>query len=194
MTIQVLRASGRAMTPWKNGGGVTGQIAVFPDDAGLADFDWRVSLALVTDAGPFSAFPGVDRLMLVMEGRLELEMPGADPLILQAGGPAAEFPGDAPVSARQPTSPVADVNVMVRRGRFTASLERRTIAGTAAVVSQDVTMILSPVEGVSAAVGAQIRELDPGDVARIDAARGVLVRLRSAAPAEVVVIHINAVR
>jgi hypothetical protein len=83
---------------------------------------------------------------------------------------------------------------MVRRGRFTASLERRTIAGTAAVVSQDVTMVLSPVDGVSAAVGGETRRLDPGDVARIDTARGALVRLRSAAPAEVVVIHINAVR
>jgi hypothetical protein len=194
MTIQVLRACDRAMTPWKNGGGVTRQIAVFPDDAGMADFDWRVSLALVTAAGPFSAFPGVDRLMLVMEGRLELEMPGADPMTVVAGGPAAEFPGDAPVSARKPVSPVADVNVMIRRGRFTASLERREIARAAAVVSQDVTMILSPVDGITAALGSEALKLDPGDVARIDAARGALVRLRSADPAEVVVIHINAVR
>jgi environmental stress-induced protein Ves len=194
MTLQVLRASDRATTPWKNGGGVTSQIAIFPETAGVSDFDWRVSLAMVAAAGPFSAFPGVDRLMMVLEGRLELEIPGADPLVLDAGGPAAEFPGDAPVSALAPASPVADINVMVRRGRFTASLERRRIAGSAAVVSQDVTLILSSVGGLSAATGAATGELGPGDVARIDAARGALVRLRSAEATEVVVVHINAVR
>ncbi|HEY2480564.1 MAG TPA: HutD family protein [Caulobacteraceae bacterium] len=192
--LQILRARDRPERPWKNGGGVTRQIAVYPEDADVSGFDWRVSLATVAVAGPFSAFAGVDRLMLVLEGRLELEMLGADLMTLEAGGPAFEFPGDAPVAALAPASPVADVNVMVRRGRFTASLERRTVAETAAVISQDVSLILGPSGGVEVAYGAEWARLDPEDAARLDHARGALVRLRSAGPTDVVVIHINAVR
>jgi environmental stress-induced protein Ves len=56
-----LRAADRTPRPWKNGGGQTTDVAVFPDGAGLDDFDWRVSIARVDGDGPFSIFPGVDR-------------------------------------------------------------------------------------------------------------------------------------
>ncbi len=194
MTFLVLRAHDRPASPWKNGGGTTRQIAVFPEGAGLADFDWRVSLATVAAAGPFSTFPGVDRLMLVLSGRLTLDMAGASPVTLDGASPTFAFPGDAPVSALAPAAPVTDVNVMVRRERFTARLERRRIAGTAAVVSQDVTLILCRVGGVAVALATHADELGAWDVARIEGARGALIRLRSAAPADLVVVHVNAVR
>ncbi len=194
MTFLVLRAHDRPASPWKNGGGTTRQIAVFPEDAGLADFDWRVSLATVAAAGPFSTFPGVDRLMLVLSGRLTLDMAGVSPVTLDGASPPFAFPGDAPVSALVPAAPVTDVNVMVRRERFTARLERRRIAGTAAVVSQDVTLILCRVGGVAVALATHADELGAWDVARIEGARGALIRLRSAAPADLVVVHVNAVR
>ncbi len=192
--LQVLRARNRAESRWKNGGGTTRQIAVFPEDADLANFAWRVSLATVAAGGPFSAFSGVDRLMLVLGGRLTLEMAGASPVTLHTASPAFAFPGDAPVTALAPATPVADVNVMVRRGLFTAALERRTVAGTAAVVGQDVSFILAPAGGVKVSLAAERAALGPEDAARIDHARGALVRLRSARPAEVIVIHVNAVR
>jgi hypothetical protein len=192
--LQILRARDRAMTPWKNGGGVTCQIAVFPEDADLTNFAWRISLATIAAGGEFSTFTGVDRLMLVLAGRLELEMAGASPLTLDAATPALAFPGDAPVAALTPASPVADVNVMVRRGRFTASLERRAVAGAAAVVGQDVSFILAPAGGVGVTLGAEHHELGREDAVRLDHARGVPMRLRSAGPTDVVVIHVNTVR
>jgi environmental stress-induced protein Ves len=192
--LQVLRARGRTEARWKNGGGTTRQIAAFPEDADLANFAWRVSLATIAAGGPFSAFSGVDRLMLVLSGRLELEMAGASPVTLDGASPAFAFPGDAPVTALAPATPVADVNVMVRRGLFTAALERRAVSGTAAVVSQDVSFILAPTGGVEVAVAAERAGLGPEDAARIDHARGSLVRLGSTGPTEVVVVHVNAVR
>lgn len=193
-TFEILRARDQPASPWKNGGGMTRQIAVFPDGAGLTDFDWRVSLATVAAAGDFSTFPGVDRLMLVLGGRLTLEMAGASPVTLDGASPPLAFPGDAPVSALAPAAPVTDVNAMVRRGRFTARLERRRVAGTAAVVGQDVTLILSRAGGLDVALAAHADRLGAGDVARVEGARGALIRLRSAAPADLVVVHVNAVR
>ena len=48
--------------PWRNGGGVTRELASSPE--GVDDFDWRVSIAEVTASGDFSRFPGVDRTIV----------------------------------------------------------------------------------------------------------------------------------
>ena len=191
MTVEILRAADRTPTPWKNGGGLTWEIAAFPDGANLAGFDWRMSMASVAAGGPFSTFPGVDQLMLVLDGVLELEIAGAGRLRLDAASAAAEFPGDADVRALAPGAPVTDLNVMVRRGRFTASLERRQIAGAAAVVCQDVTLIVCRAPG-EVQMGAERFDLGPDDVIRVDATRGALVRLRLTG--EVAIAHVNAVR
>jgi environmental stress-induced protein Ves len=192
MTIEILPAADRTASPWKNGGGVTREIAVFPPEASLSDFDWRVSMATVAAGGPFSTFPGVDRLMLVLEGALGLEIAGAAPLTLNTGSAVAEFPGDADISAVAPEAPVTDLNVMVRRGRFTATLERRRIPGAGAVVCQDVTLILCRQGRLTAALGAEQHELGADDVLRIDGARGALARLKGAE--DIILTHINAVR
>ncbi|MGH7024146.1 MAG: HutD/Ves family protein [Caulobacteraceae bacterium] len=194
MTIEVLRAGAREARPWKNGGGLTWEIAAAPPGADLANFDWRLSLAMVEAGGPFSAFPGVDRVMLVLDGALELRIAGGAPLNLTDTSPAAEFPGDADVAAIQPAAPVADINLMVRRGRFTGVIERRRIAGQAAVICQDVTFVLARAGGLGVALAGERHELDAGDAVRVDHARGALLRLRPAAPDEVVIAHVNAVR
>ena len=54
--------------PWKNGLGHTMQIATHPADADLASFVWRVSVAEVTQDGPFSPFAGVDRTLVLLTG------------------------------------------------------------------------------------------------------------------------------
>ena len=48
-------------TPWKNGGGSTRELVCWPPGAGTDAFGWRVSVARIAAAGPFSAFAGVDR-------------------------------------------------------------------------------------------------------------------------------------
>jgi environmental stress-induced protein Ves len=53
---------------WKNGAGTTREIAVEPAGAGTDDFDWRLSLAEVDRDAPFSAFPGVDRCIVLLRG------------------------------------------------------------------------------------------------------------------------------
>jgi hypothetical protein len=191
MSVRILRAADRTPAAWKNGGGVTWEIAAFPDGAGLAGFDWRMSLARVAAGGPFSTFPGVDRLMLVLGGALELEIAGAGRLRLDAASAAAEFPGDADVRALTPAAPVTDLNVMVRRGRFIASLERRRVAGSAVVVCQDATLILCRAPG-EAVTGAECHELGVDDVIRLDGMRGTPARLRLTG--EVAIAHVNAVR
>lgn len=114
--MRILRAIDRLAMEWKNGGGVTREVASFPPNAGLENFGWRISIADVTVAGPFSHFDGIDRNLTVISGRLEICF-GADgrKLMLEPGMSLA-FAGEAPIEGRPVDGPVRDVNIMVRRG------------------------------------------------------------------------------
>ena len=65
---RVLTPADYRRMPWKNGGGHTTEIAAEPPGAGMASFAWRVSVADIAHDGPFSAFPGVDRTLVLLAG------------------------------------------------------------------------------------------------------------------------------
>ena len=77
--FQVVRRGEATATRWKNGGGVTHELAVWPDGADLSGFDARLSMAEVAADGPFSAFPGIDRTLAVLDGGpMRLSFGGAE--------------------------------------------------------------------------------------------------------------------
>ena len=111
----VHRLRNRTFSRWKNGGGETAELVVSPPGAGFDDFDWRISTALVASDGPFSCFPGVDRVLTVIEGGpMMLTIDGRDHRLDECSPPLA-FPGDAACSARLCGPPLLDFNVMLRR-------------------------------------------------------------------------------
>ncbi|MDN0084077.1 HutD family protein [Crenobacter sp. SG2305] len=116
--------------PWKNGAGTTVELAVFPADAGLDSFDWRISRARVGAAGPFSAFPGIDRSLALLSGAgLRLTGDGFVPLTLKADGSVWRFTGETPVAAELINDDaVEDFNVMTRRGRFAHRVAHHALA------------------------------------------------------------------
>lgn len=118
--MRILRARDRVSAPWKNGGGVTAEIAVFPQGASFDDFGWRVSAAQVAKGGPFSSFPGIDRILTVLRGRMALTIAGIGTIEMSAVSPPLAFPGDAATEAVLLDGPVEDLNVMTRRGKFRA--------------------------------------------------------------------------
>lgn len=112
--------------PWKNGGGSTMEIAIFPPEAGLMAFDWRISLATITADGPFSSFPGIDRSLMLVDGdSVQLTLDGARKVVLNAAQPMLWFPGEAAVHA-QVKGATTDFNVMTRRDRCRHQLEKIT--------------------------------------------------------------------
>jgi uncharacterized protein len=52
-------------TPWRNGGGTTRELLAWPNSH---DWLWRVSIAEVASAGPFSHFAGVQRWLAIIAG------------------------------------------------------------------------------------------------------------------------------
>lgn len=104
--------------PWKNGGGVTHEIAVGPEGQDLSgDFLWRLSVAEVGSSGPFSSFPGIDRTLTVLSGNgLRLDFGEGEALVIDVPWQPASFDGARACEGRLIGGPVTDFNVMTRRG------------------------------------------------------------------------------
>lgn len=112
----------RAM-PWKNGGGVTHEIAVSPPDASLEDFVWRLSMAEVAADGPFSSFAGIDRTLALMSGAgIELEFADGHTARVDPLQAPCSFDGGAGCFGRLIDGPILDLNIMTRRDRMTHRL------------------------------------------------------------------------
>lgn len=118
------RLADLAATPWKNGGGTTREIASWPPGAGLDRFGWRLSVATIAAAGPFSAFPGIDRCIMLLEGdgvRLRSRDGRIDHRLDRPHAPFA-FAGEAEIDCTLQGGVSTDFNVMTRRGQWRAEL------------------------------------------------------------------------
>ncbi|MHC6595166.1 HutD/Ves family protein [Arthrobacter sp. C152] len=115
------------LTPqlWRNGGGVTREVARFPTApmataAGAAgdDWDWRVSIADVAKEGDFSLFPGMERVLTVIGGNhMTLTGDGWEQK-LEKYRPF-QFSGDTHVHGTLPAGGIRDLNVITRKKSFT---------------------------------------------------------------------------
>lgn len=106
---------------WKNGSGRTRTLAAEPPTAALGEHVWRVSLAEVDASGEFSAFPGVDRTILLWRGDgVVLQSPSWPDHRLTVPLQPFLFPGEDLVQSALVNGPTQDVNVMVQRGRATS--------------------------------------------------------------------------
>ncbi|RWP45588.1 HutD family protein [Mesorhizobium sp.] len=162
--MRILRAAEYRSMPWKNGGGVTTEIAVSPAGAALDDFDWRVSMARVESGGPFSAFAGVDRTLAVLEGEgIILDIAGRPAATVTKVSAPLSFPADVPTQAALIAGPITDLNVMTRRGRMTHTVERVVISAPTDIHSAaDATLILC-FDGEITMAGAAPVRIGPRD-------------------------------
>ena len=119
--MQIIRFADLKPQPWRNGGGVTRELASHRGPASSADgaWDWRVSIADVTSAGEYSAFPGMERVLTVVEGELLLLAVDGTEHPLEKYRPF-RFPGGAASSSALPTGDVRNLNVIAREGTFKA--------------------------------------------------------------------------
>lgn len=123
MSVTVIRAADCPEMPWKNGGGTTREIAVFPPGAGMDDFLWRLSMARVETAGLFSTFPEVERVLGIIEGRLALQGPEVDVTLDSFSAPLL-FDAARSVKGTPLQGPVLDLNAMVRCADYSVSMTR----------------------------------------------------------------------
>ena len=99
--------------PWRNGAGTTREIAREP--AQTEAFAWRLSLASLQASGPFSAYPGYQRAVALVEGHgFRLVIKDARAQVLCARGEHALFAGAAETRCELFDGPCTDLSLMVR--------------------------------------------------------------------------------
>lgn len=117
--MEIIRFADIRPEPWRNGGGVTRELASHPKAASAQDgaWDWRVSIADVSKAGDFSNFPGMERVITIIDGELMLLTVDGSEHPLEKYRPF-RFSGEAASSATLPTGDVRDLNIIARTGAF----------------------------------------------------------------------------
>ncbi|WP_430392323.1 HutD/Ves family protein [Dyella sp. 20L07] len=124
MSFRIIRATDVQSQPWKNGMGTTREIARFPADAGNDDFVWRVSVAEVNSAAPFSMFPGIDRQIALLDGDgFTMTLDGMQTHALTTPFAPFAFPGEADVQVCMAGGATRDFNLMVRRAQTRGHVE-----------------------------------------------------------------------
>lgn len=112
-------------TPWRNGAGLTREIdhgVVAPSAESVAGaWDWRLSVASLTEDGLFSVFPGTDRVAVLLEGAVQLDL-ATGPLAWEAVGDAHAFAGDMASTARLHGRNARFFNVMAKRANVAIQL------------------------------------------------------------------------
>jgi hypothetical protein len=126
------------------------------------DFDWRISIADVTAAGDFSTFPGVDRILTVIEGELMVVTVDGEEHAMEQYRPF-RFSGDSETSCALPAGDTKDLNVMTRRGTFKGFLSIVELSKKRAhpVFDDQVALLLKGNAVVTA--GGEEAELGPLD-------------------------------
>lgn len=107
---------------WRNGAGWTRAVAQQCDAEGGALL-WRVSLAEIGQAAPFSRFEGLDRTTVLVQGgpvRLRSDARCWD---LRQPGDVASYPGELALANGEPGTQALFWNVMTRRGRVSAAVQ-----------------------------------------------------------------------
>ncbi len=152
--------AGLEPAPWKNGGGSTTEIAISPPAAGLDSFDWRISLATIAASGPFSAFPGVERTLALVDGPgVVLDIGSDHRFVLSEDDPIVEFGGESAVMATIAGAPTTDFNVMTRRHRCTHRLGRRVLDGASEFAPRGDVTVLFMAEGESLSVSCDTERM-----------------------------------
>ena len=159
---------------WKNRAGWTSEILKVPE---TDDWDWRLSIAEIENGAPFSAFPGVERELVLLSGNgLRLRFDDGASHDLLPPHDKLRFAGERIAFGEPIDGPTRDFNLMWKRAAVDARLWRRPLVGTVVLfVDPGETWLVHMLAGQARFVdGSELGELGLGDTAvlpAVDAAR-----------------------
>ena len=137
----IIRLANCPSQPWKNGLGRTREIAAQRMATGNDDFLWRVSIAEVDSAAPFSYFPGMDRHIVLLDGAgFTMTLDDHRTHALTTPFVPFAFPGEAKVDVLLVDGATRDFNLMVRRTDIRGDIQRWS--GPAVHMSDQATVLV----------------------------------------------------
>jgi environmental stress-induced protein Ves len=189
--VRVLRFADYPVVPWRNGRGVTREIAAAtvplastnrdPDGDDLPPLPaptpaWRITMATVESDVPFSDYSGLVRVLGVVDGDgIELTVDGRMSR-LRPGETHGPFAGGAPASARPLGGVTLDLGLIFDPARTRGELSA-VGAGGRDIVGL-IWFVVSLVDGLEVSLnGTQVATLARRDTAALDLRTGPIARL-----------------
>ncbi len=168
--ITRLRTSGYRRTPWKNGGGVTVDIADAyrpgAEPGGWTGMIWRLGHTRIEVPAPFSDLSGNDRILAVIGGRgLILRRPDGTCLEVHEPFRPVAFPGEWEIRSELDNGPVEVLNLMGARDQV--RLELRFVRAGEACPLSPTTIVFAPAGDAEFAIGRDAVALPAGDAIRL---------------------------
>jgi uncharacterized protein len=152
-------------------------------------FDWRLSLATIDRAGPFSLFEGYERILVLVRGAgIELDFGARGQVRLDHVGQLVTFDGGSATSGAPLDGSSTDLNLIVSRARARSQsrvvrMANQEVISTAAW-SDTLVCCLSGSVRIQNAAG-DVAEIASADLVRCAPADGLLAcERRSAAAAD----------
>jgi uncharacterized protein len=141
--VQLIPPNKFKRLPWKNGKGETIELAI-NDGGTMADFDWRISMAKVTEDGPFSDFSGYQRHLLLLDGvgiilkhqHTAGASDNSECQTLAAPFSIAEFDGGLMTSGSLVNGPISDFNLIVKAAKYRAQVQALQAGSLTQPISQ----------------------------------------------------------
>ena len=131
---RVLPANTYRRERWKNGAGWTREILRWPE-AGA--WEWRLSIAEIEEDAPFSAFPGVERELVLLRGNgLRLRFDDGRVVALEPPHGRLRFAGEDGVRGELVEGQTQDFNLMWRRDAVEAELWHRPLVGPMVIFAE----------------------------------------------------------
>ena len=152
--LRLIRQSEFTEGPWRNGMGVSWEIASFKPE-GAADFSWRFAKARIDRDVPFSIYPGMDRVFMQISGNgLDLEFEGGRVLQVHESFVPHSFACDVPLNCKLRDGPCFDLNLFTARGIYAARPRILKLNGTERLDLTGVEAVFFALKG-SAVLGGQ---------------------------------------
>ena len=176
-------------TPWKNGGGMTVDIAdAYRADAVPGDWSamlWRLGRTEIVATGPFSDLFGYDRILTVIGGRgLTLRIEGGAALDVREPFRPVRFRGEDRITSQLEAGPVAVLNLIAdRRHAIDVAVlgggEGRPLGAAINIIyaPAESTVVLGA-ERYRLAADAALRLDGPGEL-RVESGRVILATISS---------------
>jgi environmental stress-induced protein Ves len=166
-----LDPAGFGRAPWKNGGGVTLDIATAQRPGGSGGWDgviWRFGRTAIVSEAPFSDLSGYDRWQVVVSGAgLVLETPSA-PIDLREAFRPVTYDGGLPIRSRLEQGPVEVVNLIGDRLLVATALAVPAI-GETTTLPAGLHIAYAPAEAAAMTLDGRRTALPAGHALRIEA-------------------------
>ncbi|TKB43808.1 HutD/Ves family protein [Thalassotalea mangrovi] len=174
MPYTIISPSMFKTVPWKNGKGSTVEIAI-NDGATLDKFDWRLSMADVTENGQFSDFSGYQRNLILIKGNgLTLTHNEQRVDNLDQHLAFATFDGASKTVSTLLDGPITDFNLITASGAYSADVATYAEQSSIEKNVSDIHFIYGLSDSLKVSIGSESEqlELQPRHLMQVTGAKG----------------------